>query len=352
MNIVKILGIAIAIHGAAYLLIAQPGCRSTASHPAPSSTASQSQTEAPAPAPVLAVAPAPEVSLNLPFAQVGEQAGERFAPTRPGAEPTATPPPQTKTYVVKKGDSLALIARKNGITVAELKAANNLQASASVKPGQKLIIPSKTATETGASKATATSPAGTYTVKSGDTISKIASRHRTTSAAIRAANNLSGDHLKIGQVLQIPGGATRSQPSAGTPAATPSAPVAAPTSNLATSKQTGSKSPAGVHTVGQGESAESIAKRYGISVGELVRANQITDPRKIRIGQVLTIPGPAAAKAAHPAPSLVPESAVEPATSYQQPAAVPSLAPAVPAVEPVDAPVIPIDEPAPVQPAN
>jgi murein DD-endopeptidase MepM/ murein hydrolase activator NlpD len=45
------------------------------------------------------------------------------------------------------------------------------------------------------------------------------------------------------------------------------------------------------HTVRRGETLYRIAKRYGVSVGRLMTANGITDPRKLRAGQTLTIPG-------------------------------------------------------------
>jgi LysM repeat protein len=45
-------------------------------------------------------------------------------------------------YTVQKGDTLTLIAKNNGVTVAELRKANNLS-SDSLKVGQKLVIPSK-----------------------------------------------------------------------------------------------------------------------------------------------------------------------------------------------------------------
>jgi len=46
--------------------------------------------------------------------------------------------------------------------------------------------------------------ARTYTVKRGDTLSGIASRHRTTVAGLRRANGISGDLIRPGQVLRIP----------------------------------------------------------------------------------------------------------------------------------------------------
>ncbi len=361
MNILKVLGVVVGIHVVAYFLIAQPGCKSTTARPEPVA-ATAPEPAAPAAQPVSAgeltpgAAELAPIGLRLPFAQTPPPAGDRYAPTRPGTPEAAEVQP-ARTYTVVKGDSFALIARKNGITVAELTAANNTAKNATLRPGQKLVIPKKTAKSAGADSTAGTPPsdsaevvaAGTYTVKSGDTLSKIASRHHTNARALRALNGLANDNLKIGQLLQVPGNG------AAVVTRSPVAPAPAAASSAAPAPSKVASAP-GVHTVGQGESAESIARKYGISVGELARANQLTDPRKIRIGQLLTIPGAGAAAAAKPAPSLVPElprtpppAPVEPAPATLQPA------PLVPDVRQpeseTDAPVVPVDEPPPAVPA-
>lgn len=347
MNILKVLGVAVGIH-AIVLIIVLPGCRSNTAR-----REAATITEAAAAAPASRATPASElnpgsvelapIALNLPFAQAPSPAGDRYAPTRPGT-PAAAEVQPAATYTVKKGDSFALIARKHGITLAALTAANNTVGNAMLRPGQKLVIPNKAAKsagssfDSGADSAMPVAEGGTYTVKSGDTLSKIASRHHTTLRALRALNGLSGDNLRIGQILQVPGKETSGMSG---PVLPP--PPAAP---LAVVSAAPAASGPGVHTVSQGESAESIARRYKITVGELARANQLTDPRKIRIGQLLTIPGAGAAAASKPAPSLVPELAPAPA--------LPISGPAVESTEPeaADAPVIQVDEPPSVVPAS
>ena len=359
MNILKVLGVVVGIHVVAYFLIAQPGCKSTTARPEPVAATAPAPA-APAAQPVSAgeldpgAAELAPIGLRLPFAQTPPPAGDRYAPTRPGTPEAAEVQP-ARTYTVVKGDSFALIARKSGITVAELTAANNTAKNATLRPGQKLVIPNKAAKAAAgdlssgpaAAEPSAAIAAGTYTVKSGDTLSKIASRHHTNAKALRILNGLSNDNLKIGQLLQVPGNGAAVASRA--PAAPP--PAAAPGAVSGPSK---ASAVPGVHTVGQGESAESIARKYGISVGELARANQLTDPRKIRIGQLLTIPGAGAAAAAKPAPSLVPELPRTPAPVEPPPAMI-EPAPAVPDVLPpagdADAPVVPVDEPPPAVPA-
>jgi LysM repeat protein/N-acetylmuramoyl-L-alanine amidase len=93
-------------------------------------------------------------------------------------------------YIVKSGDSLYSIAKKYGITVDELKNANNLTSSL-LSIGQQLIIPS-------------TESYITYYVQAGDSLYSIAARFNTTVDQIKQLNNLTSNNLSIGQVLLIP----------------------------------------------------------------------------------------------------------------------------------------------------
>lgn len=96
-------------------------------------------------------------------------------------------------YTVKKGDSLWLIANKYGTTVDELKNANNLK-STTLSIGQTLIIPEKKESTSKIS----------YVVKKGDSLWLIANKYDTTVEKIKSTNNLKGNTLSIGQVLVIP----------------------------------------------------------------------------------------------------------------------------------------------------
>lgn len=93
-------------------------------------------------------------------------------------------------YVVEAGDNLYSIANKYGITVDDLKQANNLTDNIIVI-GEVLTIPS-------------TSNYMTYIVKSGDTLWDIARKYNTTVDRLKKINNLTTNLLKIGQKLQIP----------------------------------------------------------------------------------------------------------------------------------------------------
>lgn len=94
------------------------------------------------------------------------------------------------TYVVKKGDSLWLIANKYDTTIEKIKTTNNLTSNL-LSVGQVLIIPS-------------TSEYKTYTVQKGDSLWLIANKYNTTVDNIKKLNNLTTNLLSIGQKLIIP----------------------------------------------------------------------------------------------------------------------------------------------------
>jgi LysM repeat protein len=105
-------------------------------------------------------------------------------------------------YVVAKGDTLSLIAKRFGISLAELQKLNGITNPDQIAVGQKLRVPAATS----GSSATSTSGQGkTYAVQQGDTLFKIALRFGVTIAALQSANNIS-DPNKVypGQVLKIP----------------------------------------------------------------------------------------------------------------------------------------------------
>jgi len=100
---------------------------------------------------------------------------------------------ESNIYTVKKGDSLWLIANKYGTTVDKLKNANDLKSN-TLSIGQTLIIPEKKESTSKIS----------YVVKKGDSLWLIANKYDTTVEKIKSTNNLKGNTLSIGQVLVIP----------------------------------------------------------------------------------------------------------------------------------------------------
>jgi LysM repeat protein len=124
-------------------------------------------------------------------------------------------------YVVVKGDTLAKIAKKNGVSTKALQAANPGVVPTKLKIGQKLTIPAggKISADAAAPSVAAGGDTGgaTYTVKSGDTLTKIAKKNGTTAKAIQAANGLTTTKIKVGQKLKIPSKAEAAAPAAPAP---------------------------------------------------------------------------------------------------------------------------------------
>lgn len=156
----------------------------------------------------------------------------------------------TNTYIVQKGDSLYSIANKLGTTVSELKRENNLTSN-TLQIGQVLRIPSKEVYE---------GETNIYTVKSGDSLYKIAQNNNTTVDELKRANNLTSNILSVGQILKLPNTSSET-----------------PSSNTVD------------YTVKSGDSLYKIAGQYNVTVDAIKRANNLTT-NTLQIGQVLRIP--------------------------------------------------------------
>ena len=123
--------------------------------------------------------------------------------------PVPSPEGAATEYVVVQGDTFSGIAKKYGVTVKAIEAANPGVVPTKLKVGQKLSIPAPTG-NAAAPAPTGMAPAGTtggeemYTVKSGDTLSKIAKAHGVSVKAIESENNLTTTQIKVGQKLKIP----------------------------------------------------------------------------------------------------------------------------------------------------
>ena len=132
-----------------------------------------------------------------------------------------------------------------------------------------------------------------YRVKRGDTMAKVAKRNGVTTTALAKANGLrSGGHLRVGQVLKIPRGGSAAVVVAEAPqskAATARAGAARPAK--ATAKKVAAAKPATrSHTVKKGETLSAIARNSGVSVKQLAAANGISSTHRVRAGQRLRIP--------------------------------------------------------------
>lgn len=251
---------------------------------------------------------------------------EPMAPLEPlepltGGQTVDVAGPGFETYTVKKGDNLWSIAKRYNVSLNELYSANGLNKNSVLRVGQQIEIP----VEGGTATVDSVTPeeyqpsrynqeSTNYTVKRGDNLSRIANQYGTTVQAIKAANGKSSDMIRVGETLTIPvEGASSSggQSSSGN--------TSAPESS--SSSVSG---PTRTHTVKAGEYPARIARQYGMTTSELLSANGISDPRKLRVGQELTVSGSGSAANVD---SRV-ETSAEPSDEPSAPTQARSLAPA------------------------
>ena len=165
-------------------------------------------------------------------------------------------------HVVRRGDSLDLIARRYGTTVEGLRRANGLGSSL-IHPGQPLRISGSERPVDPATGGRGEAPAGdavaVHVVRRGDSLDRIARRYGATVGGLRRANGLRSSLIHPGQSLRVPG----------------ARPAAADAVTL--------------HVVRRGDTLDRIARLYGATIAALRRANGLRSSL-IHPGQSLRIP--------------------------------------------------------------
>ena len=223
-----------------------------------------------------------------------------------------------EVYVVKRGDTLWGISNQYGVNVSDLASLNNVSAD-SLKVGQELIIPSKSGNNP--------DNMFMYTVKRGDSLWNIAKTYGTSVEEIKRINYLTNNDLYIGQVLRIPEMYTKEEDMASpnyinytvkkgdtlySIAKNYSVSVdtivsdnSLKNNNLSIGQNLKIRTNTSLveecfgedysvpsnnnYVVVKGDSLYSIAKKYGISVSELISLNTLSN-NNLSIGQVLKIP--------------------------------------------------------------
>lgn len=165
--------------------------------------------------------PGQKIRLGAPGAAPEPQAPAAPAPTAAAAGGSV--------YTVKSGDTLGAIAARLGVKLSEVFGWNGLNLGSIIYPGQQIKIggstaaPAPSAPAAPAPVAPASTPAapapGSYTIKSGDTLSGIAARNGVKLADVLSANRLTMSSIIYpGQKLALPG--TSIAPASTPPAAT------------------------------------------------------------------------------------------------------------------------------------
>jgi len=210
------------------------------------------------------------------------------SPTPP---PTATLPPNQTRHTIASGETASTIAKKYGTTTKAILQANGLKDNTILRVGQELIIPLPLANTSTPTVSPTPSPTPfEYTVKTGDYLSEIAKRYKTTVEALMQANGIvDATSLRAGTKLII---------------------VQPPDYSATMAYET--------YEVQQGDTLFTIAADYGVSVSTIKEVNNLTSD-KLGVGQDLRIP----VGTATPVPTLTPTITPTPTPGPARPA--PSL---------------------------
>lgn len=181
----------------------------------------------------------------------------------------------SNTYTVKSGDTLSGIAGKFNTTYTQLAQLNHISNPNMIHVGQVLTLHQKTTAqnttthhqESQQNKQVTINANGTYTVKSGDTLSQIAARFNTTTSALASTNHISNPNLiEVGQQLRINNSAS----------------VQRSTSHYSTTNH-------GNYVVQSGDSLSKIAAYHGLNWRSIAAKNNIQSPYTIFVGQRLSL---------------------------------------------------------------
>jgi membrane-bound lytic murein transglycosylase D len=221
--------------------------------------------------------------LNPQYLRLATPAGTRSVVRLPLGHGTATaaayaelPPRQRVTFIehfVVRGETLSGIALRYRVSQAMLAAANPKLKSRSIRIGQRVVVPTGGALSTSVAlrMAEPVVAAGTHTgtfhrVRRGETISEIADEFGVSQRELRDWNGLDQrGRIRIGQRLRI---------------ASPDSP------RSALSASDGART----HVVQAGETLKGLARRYGVSIQALRKANNLSERQALRAGVALKIP--------------------------------------------------------------
>jgi LysM repeat protein len=193
----------LAIHGIGLMALLMQGCKQQPDSSSTNTTTNADAFTNSAPA-FIEPTNSPSVANTLPATNVAP--APIVEPTPPVTAPAVSQP---SDYTIVKGDTFSTIAKKFHVTIKSLQEANPALEPTKLKIGQPVHIPASTGALAATSTTAATTPdasgaAQLYSVKSGDSLIKIAGQFGVTSKALRSFNGLKTDKIVVGQKLKIP----------------------------------------------------------------------------------------------------------------------------------------------------
>lgn len=171
-------------------------------------------------------------------------------------------------HVVRRGETLQVIATQYRMTVAELKRLNNLKNNI-LYANQKLVVDGKSVRGSVSNATAETKPNGAtrlHVVKTAETLSGIAQKYSMTMADVKALNNMSGSSVFVGQKLKVTGsgGAVASGSVASTQVAKASVAQVKPGQKYIT------------HKIKSGETLWTLSKKYQVKILDIKKWNALT----------------------------------------------------------------------------
>ncbi len=185
---------------------------------------------------------------------------------------------QGEVHRVRRGETLAKIARRHGMPVRDLMAHNDIDDARRLRVGQLLRLPGSASDPviTTAAAAPPRQASVRHRIRRGETLQVIARRYGTTVAALKRENGIrDARRIRENQIIKVPG-----RKKAGVERVEVAATTIAVTAGH------------GQHLVRRGETLDRIASTYGTTADALKQENGIGDPRRIKAGQVIRVPRP------------------------------------------------------------
>jgi membrane-bound lytic murein transglycosylase D len=216
-------------------------------------------------------------SATRPASRDTARAGSRVTTNQPARRDTAPSARPASRDTARTGQRVTSGQTARRDTAASTRPQNRPPARDTASAGR-----TNTAATGGRTGPTASGRSRAHTVVAGETFYGIARRYGVTAAQLRALNpDVDMDALEVGDELRLPAGARDSRAGAQPPR--PSTPAA--TGGQTQQPRRGTRS----HVVQSGETLFGIARRYGVTVDAIRRANEM-ETDQVRTGQRLVIP--------------------------------------------------------------